>query len=239
MAAIVVGLLLAFGAAASAADAPRLELAGNTGVVEIRYGDWMRHVMRGEELPASVPPGSAVYVLEGRALFQGGGLSVRADEGDAFAFNVYSDDGRGRVHLAALGDATAIDVRAGRARTFLTDGDAIAACRPRSGMIEFRVLAGTVGLWEPDGERALSAGQTAWIAEIRPQPAGTSLAKAPPRLVARAPSSAPRDLRDAPAPAPPSAEGGRWALPALAIAAAAVIGIEGALLRWRAKGGRR
>ncbi|MFH1723631.1 MAG: hypothetical protein ABII00_03300 [Elusimicrobiota bacterium] len=104
-----------------------------------------------------IPEGAEIVVLSGEALFEAGGVIVRADEGDSFTF----DASAGAVQIAATGKNTSLRVTAGGTEAIVGSGDAISVTSVASGRVQLTVVSGDVTLVQDGGTRTLTAGDTA------------------------------------------------------------------------------
>lgn len=143
---------------------PRLELTSVHGAVQIRVAGTVQAYSQGSPMPVELPLGSVVTVRGLKAEFRGMGILVRATSSDAFAYDLVGEGNDGlALHLAALGEETALEVAIGESRALLEAGDAIAVSEPAPGRHEVRVLAGAPAFLSGARLVALGPGQLwAW-----------------------------------------------------------------------------
>lgn len=141
--------------------APRLEVVGFNGQIQVRAPQTAKPVLGNVQTPA-IPPGSEVHVLSGRAVFQSANMIIRAKAGDVFLFHApLPIGGKQRcILLVGLGEQTALDVAIGDTQAVLRSGAAVSIRDDGPGKAHFEVHMGKVVVSTKDEITSLTPGMS-------------------------------------------------------------------------------
>ena len=137
---------------------PELNLVEMSGEVGIRTAGESRVASAVSALPLSIPPASQVTVWSGTAVFRAGEVSIRAVQGDSFAFGFVLDGDRVGFRLAATQSSEGIVLGVRDAVVRLPAESAVAMVVV-DGRFQIQSQAGPVTVVSADRPRVLVPGQ--------------------------------------------------------------------------------
>ncbi|MBI5201233.1 MAG: hypothetical protein HY925_06575 [Elusimicrobia bacterium] len=179
---------------------PRLVVVSFNGQIQVKAPVGPKQFNAQAQTPV-IPPGSEITILSGRAIFQSGGVFIRANAGDSFLYHVpLPAGGNARpVLLIGLGENTSAQLDVGDIHAIIRSNTAISVRPDGPGHSHVEVHMGKVVVSTPEEIASLSPGM--WVRGTLP----TSLSDEAGLEALALPQAERDELRSAPGPRPSTA----------------------------------